>query len=865
MVHATVNLSPDRLSTKALAAAGQFRAIALWLNEPLIPEGIYAQVCQDSRPGCVRVVLEFERLPLQKPLTQFICHLMWQLNSPLIEGINLIARPIGEPKAQWQQRVRIMTPALKEQLQRNQGQGSPAAAMPPTLVQRSSVPQLPGLNLHLLTDQLKTMRAFMLTGSAVAAFVFGCMIEVVMSNRPGPALPFRERLEAEASDRSAPTVREAKEPQLPEFQSTDKALLVDRQRSADSSQSTTSAALETTPVSYKTELDSNRPNIVNAALEPVGVLQHERLELPQDPTITLLFGGDVDLDSLPYSQLEHDGQLLSGLPAYRQADIAMVNLQDPLAQSATSLEEELLERQRPDAINLLKTGGVDLVNLAGKQALASGEQGLVETLDTLDRHGIFRVGAGRGEREARRPEIVDVKGQRIAYLSYDRDFSLAADPTLSGVNAVVMQDIVKDIQAIRDEVDWLVVSYRWSTEPPDTPAESQTNLAKLAIDQGADLVVGQHPDQLQGAELYKGRPIAYSLGDFMHGQSTSAPTAETAVLQVALREGQMKVDLIPVTVSNGQPQQASGAEAERILQKVRDASQDFLQPLPSSVVLDVRSPGAVEVPTSNDPSNDGFTGEDAEETPWQAPVPEEAEPATPDESLPLNEAAPSNASESEPASETAPPVAEPDAMDIEIEDFPDDLLNEWGPKDSPNTIYEPESRLPETLPKAPKAPQAEAADSADPVESAAPKVIDLHLHHQPEETAAEEAPPATTIPESAPEPPSAVSESASDSSPAAKATESKPAPDQSADFQKDAIGPYGEPLVGPLSSLPETDADMKLHQDIIPPQLDMPPGTPESLVYVPLNVLEAGKAPKTTVDVATTDETIAQADESKRS
>ena len=179
----------------------------------------------------------------------------------------------------------------------------------------------------------------------------------------------------------------------------------------------------------------------------------------------------------------------------------------------------------------------------------------------------FRVGAGRSEREARRPEIVDVKGQRIAYLSYDRDFNLAADESLSGVNAVAMQDIIEDIQAIRDEVDWLVVNYRWSTEPPATPAESQTNLAQLAIDQGADLVVGQHPDMLQGAELYKGRPIAYSLGDFVYTSATEAPTDETAVLQVAIRAGQMKVDLIPVKVKDGQPQVASGADGDRILQK----------------------------------------------------------------------------------------------------------------------------------------------------------------------------------------------------------------------------------------------------------------------------------------------------------
>lgn len=854
MVNATANSSAESLSTKALAAAGEFRAIALWLNEPLIPEGVYAQVRQDKRPGCIQITVEFERTPLQKPLTQFICHLVWQLNSPLIEGIHLIARPIGARKPLWQQRIRVMTPALRERLKREQGQGSPAAIIPPTLVQRPATPIIPGFNLHLLADQIKSLRAFMLTGSAVAAFVFGCMIEVVMSAKSEPSLPFQNRVEAEARDRTPQATRNSKdqlqEPQLPEFQTGTKTVLVDRQPTADAASQ--NAAFQSTPVAYKTEPDRDRPNVVNAALEPVGVLKHERLELPQDDTITLLFGGDVDLDGLPYDQLAYDGQLLAGLPDYRKADIAMVNLQDPLTPSATSLEEELLERQRPDAINLLKEGGVDLVNLTGKQALSFGEQGLAETLDTLDRNGIFRVGAGRSKREARRPEIVDVKGQRIAYLSYDRDFSLAAGETLSGVNAVAMKDIIKDIQAIRDEVDWLVVNYRWSTEPPTTPAESQTNLAKLAIDQGADLVVGQHPDQLQGAELYKGRPIAYSLGDFVYGSAAEDPTDETAVLQVAIRAGQMKVDLIPVKVRDGQPQKASGADADRILQKIQAASQEFREPMPTSVILDVRPTGSAQPPADIDSNSEGFTADEpVEAMPRQAPEPREAMPAEPlpadsERPLPAEEAAPAELDGTEPMpSEPAPEAVE---EELEIEEFSDDLLKDWGPKKSPNTLYEPESRLPgglEQLPVKPDKPQP----------STQPK-LDVESH---------EAAPATPTPQKVAPPETVPDETELNEVEIANPTPKSvdlPAP-ASADAQQgelpanDAIGPYSEPLVGPMSVLPETAPDMKQHQEPTAPA-EAQPGMPETRVYTPLST-EDDPETTVTIDVSKRD-AIAQSD-----
>ena len=805
MVNAASNLSPEKLSTKALAAAGQFRAIALWLNEPLIPEKIYAQVSQDKRPGCIRIIVEFERQPLQKPLTQFICHLMWQLNSPLIEGIHLLARPVGERQPVWQQRIRVMTPALRERLKREQGKGSAAAVIPPTLAECKSAPRLPGLAARLLTGQLKTLRASMLTGSAVAAFVFGCMIEVVMSNRQEPTLPFQAQAEASAEMRSQPSKtapqQSAREPQLPAIAS-EPTVLVDRQTPA---QPQGAATAENAAISYQVEPERDRPNVVNAALEPVGVLKHERLPAPQDPTVTLLFGGDVDLDGLPYAQLEQEGQLLSGLPAYRQADVAMVNLQDPLATAATSLEEELLERQRPEAIELLKAGGVDVVNLTGDKSLSFGDQGLAETLDTLDSNGIFRVGAGRTEREARRPEIMDVKGQRIAYLSYDRDFTLAARDSVSGVNAVNMQNIVKDIQAIRDEVDWLVVNYRWSTEPPPTPAESQTNLARLAIDQGADLVVGHHPQQLQGAEIYKGRPIAYSLGDVVFGTSAEAPTAETAMLQVSLRDGQMKVDVIPVKVKDGQPQQANETEAEQILTKIRAASSEFQTPMPTSVVLNAgtgvsieeTSPaGAAPFTGDTDENPSPFDAKDlnpeTETVPEVAPTPAEAGPPQP-------ESAPAQPPSSEPA-------AEDELLDIEIEEIPDDLLNEWGPKESPNTIYEPESALPERLRVQPK-----NRPDAQPPAIAESGLTDEATPSPAPATAEEPTTPSSEPPE--------------------------------------AIAPYSEPLVGPMSVLSEPPAAMKPATKGGALASPVQAGMPISQVFEPLNTVPPSTDSLVTVEI----------------
>ncbi|MEM9003793.1 MAG: CapA family protein [Cyanobacteria bacterium P01_F01_bin.86] len=753
--------SKERLSTKALAAGGQFRAIALWLNEPLIPQGIYVQVRKDKRQGCILIVAEFERPPEPQRLTQYICHLIWQLNSPLIEGIHLMARPVGESRLAWERRVRIMTPALREQLNRFKGKGGPVSStsMPPAIAQKPPSPNQPSPQ-RLFTEQLKTLRAFMLTGSAVAAFVFGCLVEILLSAGQGPSLPFENRQTSQQQpvEVQIPESQPLTSPQLPNI----KTVLADYEPDPASHEaeampvSQTPSAHEATPVYH---VPTDRPNYVHGALEPVGVMAHERLPNPADPTVTLVFGGDVSLDNLPYSNYEDDQQLLAGVPVYQQADVAMVNLDDSLATADTSLEEKFLERQRPDAINLLKAGGVDIINLSSQHTLDFGENGLAETLDVLDSSGIYRVGAGRNEREARRPEILDVKGQRIAYLSYDQTGEHSAYGSFAGVNVLDKQTVIEDIGAIRDEVDWLVVNFRWTEEIPEKAADFQTNLARLAVDKGADLVVGHHPTQLQGAEIYKGRPIAYSLGDFVFGKLTEETTAASAMLQVSLSDRQMKVDLIPVKVEAGQPQRVQGTEAANILNKIRTASQDFESPMDTSVVLDAR-PLVLLQPDESQKDNPFVEGSQAESDGSSQP-----EEKTPQELL-LNV-----------------PLEADDVPPINMEPIPDELLNNWGPKQGAGTLYKPESTLPSdsrlfSIPS----PEAEAKPQVSTESGVSEEA-------EPDLSKADE-------PESAPKPSSPL--------------------DADVMPSDGAIKPYSEPLVGPLSVLPAESPAIAVEAEVVP-------------------------------------------------
>jgi poly-gamma-glutamate synthesis protein (capsule biosynthesis protein) len=225
--------------------------------------------------------------------------------------------------------------------------------------------------------------------------------------------------------------------------------------------------------------------------------------------------------------------------------------------------------------------------------------GLAETIKTLNQAGIATVGAGQNATEARRPVIMEVKGQRVAYLSYyDSDLHAATD-SQAGTNPRRNDRIAADIKSVRDQVNWVVVNYHWGEEMSKYPGDWQIDLARFTVDQGADLVVGHHAKVLQGAEIYKGRPIVYSLGNFIFsGQSPeqSVSDYDTAVLKVSLKDEKMRVEFLPVEVRNFQARVVKGEQGTKILQQIKNVSDIFDEPLDGPMVLDAKSNTAVSIP-----------------------------------------------------------------------------------------------------------------------------------------------------------------------------------------------------------------------------------------------------------------------------
>ncbi len=517
-----------------LARSGNFQALNYWIDSLLRPQGIYARV-EEAQAGCVQILVEFQRdfasdttllgSTLREGVVKFICHQLWRLNSPAVEGVRIHARLAGEPEILWKQSVRIVTPANRDRRR---------------------------YRSLLVVDwvKFKTYRSLLLIGSSLASFVLGCWVTY-----------------QEASIlRSFP--------------------IASRQHQA---------ALISGP-------PPKRADTVQAALETLPVVQQKQVANPYDPTVTLMFGGNVNLLDA-FSKVADRGYdwAFANMEEYRKADVAMVNLENPLTSSTLAKTKKQLNfKADPELVKVLTAGGVDIVNLANNHAMDYEEPGLVETINTLNNAGIQSVGAGRDIKEARRPDIIEVKGQRIAYLGYYDSDLQAADNGKAGTNSRRNNRVAEDIRALKGQVDWIIVNYHWGVELADYPGDWQIDLARFTIDQGADLVVGHHPHVLQGAEVYKDRPIVYSLGNFIFGGNARSDY-DTAVLKVSLKDRNMKVEFLPVEVKKFQPSVVKGAAGDRILKRVEQISSIFDKPMRSQIVLEAPLSAGQKVPSSQLP------------------------------------------------------------------------------------------------------------------------------------------------------------------------------------------------------------------------------------------------------------------------
>ena len=243
-------------------------------------------------------------------------------------------------------------------------------------------------------------------------------------------------------------------------------------------------------------------------------------------TVSLVFAGDIVLDDAAGALIERGGDPFKAFaPLFKAADIRLGNLECVVATTGSAVDKNFTFRAHPRSLPVLKRH-FDAVALANNHSGDYGREAFAEMLDLLKAQGLDQFGGGHNLREAHTPLIIERKGLRIALLGYNEFLprSFEADANAPGSAWSEDEQVVADIRAARSvyKADLVIPVMHWGWENESTSSARQRQLARTMIDAGADVIIGGHPHVTQDIEHYRGKPIIYSVGNFVMKETDNA-------------------------------------------------------------------------------------------------------------------------------------------------------------------------------------------------------------------------------------------------------------------------------------------------------------------------------------------------------
>ncbi len=238
-------------------------------------------------------------------------------------------------------------------------------------------------------------------------------------------------------------------------------------------------------------------------------------------------------------------------------DLSLTNLEGPISPTPRIPEKNhsMVFNFQPNIPEVLNWLGINAVSLANNHTLNNGAAGLANTKKVLPESGITYVGQ---DEEFTNDSV--------------KSFS-AGNTTLTVIAVDILNtndDLVSTIKKKKEMGNYVLIYPHWGTEYEPIHSKQQENLAHSWINAGADFVFGSHPHVVQDAEIYKGKPIFYSLGNLLFDQDFSAETQRGLIVGVKIKEGKISLVLVPTISRNYMPQLLSGDEKTRFLTKFRN-------------------------------------------------------------------------------------------------------------------------------------------------------------------------------------------------------------------------------------------------------------------------------------------------------
>jgi poly-gamma-glutamate synthesis protein (capsule biosynthesis protein) len=236
-------------------------------------------------------------------------------------------------------------------------------------------------------------------------------------------------------------------------------------------------------------------------------------------------------------------------PLFNDGDIVFGNLESSITDRNTVSKNDSFFCADPSAIPSLKKAHFNILSIANNHIMEHGQISFYNTIQILKENGITPIGIRN------KTDILSIDGVKVAFLAY----SFIADNMKEVCYNKIRTEktIIEDIKKVKSRSNIIIISLHWGYEYTPYPSPDQIRIGRTLVDSGADIVLGGHPHVTQSYEIYKNRPIFYSLGNFIFDDTYIPTTQKSIIAAITINNSlnSFEVTIIPVQLDkeNYQP------------------------------------------------------------------------------------------------------------------------------------------------------------------------------------------------------------------------------------------------------------------------------------------------------------------------
>ena len=277
-------------------------------------------------------------------------------------------------------------------------------------------------------------------------------------------------------------------------------------------------------------------------------------------TLNIIFTGDILLDRGVRRVINHHGvdHLFSdGIDSvFRSAQIVVGNLECPATKIESPVFKQYIFRSEPEWLDTLRQHGITHLNLANNHSIDQGREGLLDTKRNIKAAGMVPIGAGASMREAAGPVLLASSPRKVWLVPSLRlaleNYSYLTDKPC--VSQEPMDSLMQRVFQLRkaDSTAVIIVSLHWGGENTLKPVPRQRMEAHQLILAGADALICHHTHTLQTIETFRGKPIYYSIGNFIF-DPTHPINAEACIVRLKITSDTINTETLPVQIRHCVP------------------------------------------------------------------------------------------------------------------------------------------------------------------------------------------------------------------------------------------------------------------------------------------------------------------------